>query len=120
MRHLKSGRKLGRVRRQRKALIKTMLGSLIMREKISTTEAKAKEIKREVDKIITKAKKTKISEKRIAVIRDLRRYIPLLAVNKITGEFLDKFSERNSGYTRIIKLAPRKSDGARVAIVEFV
>jgi len=120
MKHLKKGRKLGRVKNQRTALFKTLLGSLIMREKIQTTEAKAKEIKGKADKIINTAKKTKTESKKISAIRKLKKELPGLAVQKITGEFLSKFSERTSGYTRIIKLNPRKSDGARIAIIEFV
>lgn len=120
MKHLKTGRKLGRVRNQRRALKKTLLGSLIMQGKIKTTEAKAKEIKPLIDKIINKAKQSKIETKKVAVIRSLSAQIPAMAVKKITGEFLDKFSSRKSGYTRIIKLAPRKGDAAKIAIIEFV
>ncbi|EKE10801.1 MAG: hypothetical protein ACD_15C00202G0023 [uncultured bacterium] len=120
MKHLQKGRKLGRVRNQRTALFRTLLGSLIMKEKIKTTEAKAKEMKAKIDKIINKAKLVKQEEKAVAVMRDLRVKIPLMAVKKITGDFLDKFSKRNSGYTRIIKLAPRKGDAAKIAIIEFV
>lgn len=111
---------MGRVRNQRTALFRTMLGSLIMEEKIQTTEAKAKEMKSKIDKIINKAKLSKNKEKMVAVMRDLRTEIPLMAVKKITGEFLEKFSKRTSGYTRIIKLAPRKGDAAKIAIIEFV
>ena len=97
-----------------------MLGSLIMREKIQTTEAKAKEIKKMIDKIISCAKKTKIEGRRVSVMRDLRNQIPLPAIKKITGEFLDKFLERNSGYARVVRLGKRKSDSAQMAIIEFV
>jgi large subunit ribosomal protein L17 len=120
MKHLQKGRKLGRVRNQRTALFRTLLGSLIMKEKIKTTEAKAKEMKAMIDKIINKAKLSKQEEKKVAVVRELRIRIPLAAVKKITGDFLDKFSKRNSGYSRIIKLAPRKGDAAKLAIMEFV
>lgn len=120
MKHLQKGRKLGRVRNQRTALFRTLLGSLIMKEKIKTTEAKAKEMKAMIDKIINKAKLSKQEDKKVAVVRDLRIRIPLTAVKKITGDFLDKFSKRNSGYSRIIKLAPRKGDAAKLAIMEFV
>lgn len=121
MKHLVRGRKFSRVRKQRKALVKTLLGSLIMKEKITTTEAKAKEIKPIIDKIITKAKKMSVNEtKKIAVIRDLRKELPLMAVKKLSGTFVDKFSGRSSGYTRIIKLMQRKSDGAKIAVIEFV
>jgi large subunit ribosomal protein L17 len=120
MRHQNKGRELGRERNQRKALFRTMLGSLIMREKIETTEAKAKELKGKIDRLINKAKKGKDPERKLAIIRDLKKYIPAMAMKKLTGEFLDKFEKRSSGYTRIIKLAPRKSDSARIAIIEFV
>lgn len=120
MKHLKKGRKLGRVKNQRTALFKTLLGSLIMQEKITTTEAKAKEVKPMADKIINKAKLAKDNDKKIAVLRDLRNEIPAMAVKKITGEFLEIFSKRKSGYTRIIKLPARQGDGAKMSIIEFV
>ena len=121
MRHQKHGRKFGRVRNQRRALLKTMLGSLIMREKITTTEAKAKELKIKIDRIINKAKKAQKAELKVAVIRDLDKTIPKMAIKKaISEEFIKKFEKRISGYARVIKLAPRKGDGARMAIIEFV
>lgn len=120
MQHLRKGRKFGRVKNQREAMLKTLLGSLIMEEKIETTEAKAKEIKGMIDKIVNKAKQTQVEAKKLAAIRDLSNRIPAAAVKKITGEFLSKFSGRTSGYTRIIKLSPRQSDSARIAVIEFV
>ena len=121
MKHRATGRKLGRIKRQRVALLKTLLGSLIVKEKITTTEAKAKEIKPKIDRLITKAKKMDISaDKKVAVIRDLSKHLPAVAVKKLGGEFLGRFQSRQSGYTRIIKLAPRKSDGAKMAVIEFV
>lgn len=120
MRHLKKGRKLGRVSSQRKALFRTMLGSLIMREKIKTTEAKAKEVKSKIDRIINKAKKAEIKKDKVTIIRELKKYIPDAASTKLTGEFLSKFNDKSSGYATIVKLPRRKGDGARLAIVEFV
>lgn len=120
MQHLRKGRKLGRVKNQREALLKTLLGSLVMAEKIGTTEAKAKEMKGMIDKIINKAKKTEIDGKKTAAIRDLKASLPDNAIKKLTSGFLDKFSGRASGYARVIKLSPRKSDSARMAIIEFV
>ena len=120
MQHLKSGRKFKRDRKQRKAFFKTILGSLILHEKINTTEAKAKEVKILIDKIINKAKLAKVETKKIAVIRELSKKIPEAAVKKLLGDFIEKLSKRKSGYTRVIKLAPRKSDSAKMAIVEFV
>lgn len=121
MKHRATGRKLGRIKKQRVALLKTLLGSLIVKEKITTTEAKAKEIKPKIDRIITKAKKMRADEtKKVAVIREISKYIPAMAVKKLSGEFLDRFESRQSGYTRIVKLVPRKSDGAKMAVIEFV
>jgi len=121
MQHLVRGRKFSRVRKGRKALIKTLLSSLIMREKITTTEAKAKEIKPIIDKIVTKVKKMSADEtKRVAIIRDLQKELPSMAIKKLSGEFAKKFSGRGSGHTRIIKLMQRKSDGAKMAVIEFV
>jgi large subunit ribosomal protein L17 len=92
MQHLNKTKEFGRTASQRKALWRTMLGSLIMSEKIETTEAKAKELKNRIDKIINKAKKfPKEGEGRLAVRRDLKKDIPLLAVEKMMGEFLKEF-----------------------------
>jgi large subunit ribosomal protein L17 len=121
MKHLVKGRKFSRVKKQRTALLKTLLGSLILREKITTTEARAKEMKPMIDKIMTKAKKiAKDEAKKVAIIRELRKELPLMAVKKLSGEFAAKFSGRTSGYTRIIKISQRKSDGAKLAVIEFV
>lgn len=112
---------MSRERNQRRALIKTLLGSLILFEKITTTEAKAKEIRPIMDRMIGKAKKIKKnSEAKVAVIRELNNKMPAKATKKIVGEFLNKFDGRNSGYTRIIKLPARKSDSAKMAVIEFV
>ena len=97
-----------------------MLGSFIMEEKIETTLAKAKELKIMIDKIINKAKKTQVEARKVAVIRELNNRLPAKAVKKLTGEFLGKFTERGSGYSRVIKLSPRKSDAAAMAVIEFV
>ena len=121
MKNRHSGRVLSRGRNQRRALIKTLLGSLVMYERITTTEAKAKEIKTFIDQVVNKAKVARTDDKRtVAVIRDLRKYIPLMAVKKIVGEFGTRFDTRKSGYTRVVKLDARKSDSAKMAIIEFV
>lgn len=101
--------------------MKTLLGSLIMREKIKTTIAKAKELKPIIDKIITKAKVMQKNEsKKVAVIRDLRKWLPIIAVRKLSGEFSKKFEKRSSGFSRIIKIGQRKSDGAEMAVIEII
>lgn len=91
-----------------------------MKEKIQTTEAKAKELKGMIDKIINKAKTAQDKTKQVAVLRALQIKIPAQAVKKITGGFIEKFSTRNSGYTRIVKIEARKSDNAKLSIIEFV
>ncbi|HEX8973884.1 MAG TPA: 50S ribosomal protein L17 [Patescibacteria group bacterium] len=121
MKHLVKGRKFSRVKKQRTALLKTLLGSLIVKEKITTTEAKAKELKPAIDKIITKVKKmSKDETKKVAILRDLRKELPLVAVKKLSGEFSKKFADRQSGFTRVVKIGQRKSDGAEMAVIEFV
>lgn len=121
MKHRKTGRQFGRVRSQRKALIKTMLGSLIKYEKIETTEAKAKELKSEIDKLFTlslRAKDTKNPE--METFRKLEGKLPVEAIKKMKDELVLRVGERVSGFTRVVKLTPRKRDGARRAIIELV
>ena len=84
-----------------------------MKEKIETTEAKAKEVKGMIDQIINKAKRAnKESALKVAIIRDLNNALPLQAVKKMDGAFLEKFEKRNSGYTRVIKLLKRPLSSA--------
>ena len=120
MNHRRVGRKFGRVKKTRKAMIKTLLGSFFMAEKIKTTEAKAKEIKPLIDRLINKSKVAADPAKKVNVIRELHKYLPEKAIRKITGEMLSKVEGRKSGYTRIIKLGSRKSDGAKMAVIELV
>lgn len=121
MKHRKTGRTLGRVRSQRKALMRTMLGSLILHERIETTEAKAKELKPLMDRMITRAKRAaKTEQAKMAVVRILEGEMPQEAIIKLREEILPRVESRTSGYTRVVKLSPRKSDGAAMAIIEFV
>lgn len=121
MKHRHQGRVLGRERNQRNALIKTLIGSLILHERITTTEAKAKEIKNYIDQIINKAKTARNDAvRRVGVIRDIQKYIPAVATKKLLGDFSVRFEGRTSGYTRIAKLESRKSDSAKMAVIEFV
>lgn len=122
MKHRVSGRKLGRIKKQRVALLKTLLGSLIVHERITTTEAKAKEIKPMIDRIVGKALKMHAAEgaKKVAISRYLRTKLPLVAVKKLGGEFATRFASRQSGFVRVTKTVQRSSDGARMAVIEFV
>lgn len=115
MRKLKKGRKLSRKRDQRKALLKSIARALFLKGKIKTTEAKAKEVSRFAEKCITKSKKGDLTSIRI-LARDFSKDL----VKKLITEIGPKYKERNGGYTRIIKLGPRKSDGAKMAIIELV
>lgn len=117
MKHCKSGRQFGRVASQRKALLSSMLTSLIIHEKIETTEAKAKELKSVFDRVITRAKR---SDNKMELVRKLEDRLPIVAIDKVKDELVERMSGRESGYTRVIKMSPRKSDGARRAIIEFV
>lgn len=121
MKHRHQGRVLGRVRNQRNALIKTLLGSLVLHERMMTTEAKAKEVKNYIDQVINKAKTARNTPERyVAMVREIQKYIPMVATKKLLGEFGARFEGRTSGYTRVVKLEQRKSDGAKMAVIEFV
>jgi large subunit ribosomal protein L17 len=114
MKHCAKGRKLNRKRDQRKALLRNLAVSLILKEKIKTTEAKAKELRPFAEKLITKGKKPSL-----AATRDLASVLPVEARKKLTA-LAARFKGRAGGYTRIIKLNPRRTDGAKMAIIEFV
>lgn len=122
MHHRNKGRILGRERNQRKALIKGLLASLILHGRIMTTEAKAKETKNFIDQLVNKAKKAKQDDGRqLSMVRMVRERLPKDAADKmLSEEFMSRFSGRESGYTRVIKVEARKGDGARRAIIEFV
>ncbi|MDD5569300.1 MAG: 50S ribosomal protein L17 [Candidatus Pacebacteria bacterium] len=115
MKKLQKGRKLHRERDQRKALLKTMSTSLILKGKIKTTQAKAKELSKFIEKKITKAKKGDLAARRY-----LAQFFSAQAVKKLVGEIAPKYIERKGGYTRVIKAGQRKSDSSQMAIIELV
>jgi len=115
MRKQKKGRKLSRKKDQRKALLKSLASALILNEKIKTTEMKSKEVSKFVEKKITKAKKGDLTARRL-----LSQSFSPKIVKKLVDEIGPRYKGRKGGYTRIIKLVPRKSDGARMAIIELV
>lgn len=115
MRHLKRGRKFSRKTDIRRALLKSLISALILKEKIRTTEAKAKETKRFVEKFITKAKKGDLSSRRFLI-----RHLSQGVAKKLVEEISPKYKDRKGGYTRIIKLGPRKKDSAKMAIIELL
>jgi len=115
MRKRNKGRILSRPKNQRKALLKNLANSLFLHGKIKTTEAKAKELRSVAEKFISRAKDNKISNQ-----RQLAEALTSQIVKKLISEIAPKYMTRPGGYTRIIKLGPRKSDGARMAIIELV
>ncbi|MGB9743137.1 MAG: 50S ribosomal protein L17 [Minisyncoccales bacterium] len=115
MRKRKKGRKLSRKRDQRKALLKSLANNLILKERIITTQAKAKEVKSFVEKEITRAKKNDLHTYRL-----LARFFRPALVKKLIEEIAPRYQERKGGYTRIIKLGPRKSNGAKMVIIELL
>jgi len=108
-------RTLSRKAGPRKALQRSLLRSLILQEKIETTQAKAKDISPLAEKLVTKAKKGGVAQ---------RRYLTALlgdvGAKKLMDEMAPRYQERKGGYTRIIKRRPRRSDSAKLAIIEFV
>ncbi|MCK4520568.1 50S ribosomal protein L17 [Candidatus Parcubacteria bacterium] len=115
MRKRKEGRKFHRQKDQRKALLKTLASALILNEKIKTTEVKSKEVSKFVEKNITKAKKGTMAARRL-----LAKFFAPKIVKKLIDDIGPRYKGRNGGYTRIIKLGIRKSDGTKMAIIELV
>jgi large subunit ribosomal protein L17 len=121
MQHRKKGRILSRGRNARRALLKTLLGSLIMRERITTTLAKARETRNHIDQLVNKGKVARAdATKRQGALRYLRTRLSTEAAKKLSGEFSQRFESRTSGYTRVTKLEQRAGDGAEMAVIEFV
>ncbi len=116
MRHRKTGRRLGRNSSHRKAMLRNMVTSLFEHEKITTTDARAKELRKLAEKMITLGKKGTLHARRQAleVIRDKK------VVAKLFERIAPRYQERNGGYTRIIKVGYRSGDNAAMSIIELV
>jgi len=115
MRKRNKGRKLSMKKGPRKALLRSLTNNFFIYEKIKTTEAKAKELRPIAEKNITRAKKNDVASRRI-----LLKTLSPKTVKKIIEEIAPKYKDRNGGYTRILKLGPRDSDGAKMAIIELI
>ncbi|MEK7520036.1 MAG: 50S ribosomal protein L17 [Patescibacteria group bacterium] len=115
MRHLKRGRKLHRESAQRGALMKALMVALIDHGKIRTTEAKAKELRPAIEKMVTRAR-----AKTVQNVRLVRRTLPDTSTKKLFDDIAARYRDRNGGYTRVVKLGSRRSDGSRMASIEFV
>jgi large subunit ribosomal protein L17 len=144
MRHRIDGRQFGRSTPHRRAMFRNLASNLINHERIVTTDAKAKELRRVAERLITKAKRLgpiahtpakelgdKERARRLAVARQLGAYIQRWAVQsdnetrcdlveKVLCELSRRFATRPGGYTRIVKLGPRRGDNAPMCVIEFV
>jgi len=115
MRHRNSGRQLSRNSSHRRALMRNMVTSLIEHESIRTTDAKAKELRRWVDRMVTLGKQNTVSARRRA-----RAFVQTdAAVTKLFAVVAPRFANRAGGYTRIIKIGQRAGDAAPISIIEF-
>jgi large subunit ribosomal protein L17 len=147
MRHRNSGRKFDRNTAHRRATLRVLTANLVLYERIETTDAKAKEVRRVAERLITKARRLgesaytandKLDDKarvrRLAVERQVAAYIPRYVmrtdkggetkqvnlVEKVLVDLGKRFKDRPGGYTRIIKFGPRRGDGAPMAAIELV
>ena len=116
MRHRKAGRRLGMPTDRRIALMRSMAIALLIHEGITTTESRAKELRRFVERLVTLSKENTVHRRRLA----LRRLPNKLLVEKLFEVYGPRYQSRPGGYTRIIKMGPRKGDAAPMARIEFV
>ena len=116
MRHNSKKVTLGRESAPRKALMRNLAESLILNGSIRTTKAKAKALRSVIEPLVTKAKKGNIAN-----VRNIKKVLfTREALDVLTKEIAPRYADRNGGYTRIIKLAPRANDAAEMARIEFV
>ncbi len=136
MRHRKSGRKLGMNSTARKAMFRNMVTSLMVHGRIRTTEARAKELRRYADRVITMGKRAPSANDlaglegdalqqaradRVHFIRRARLWVnDPEALQRVFGEYAERFATRPGGYTRIVKLGRRPGDNAPMAVIELV
>ena len=125
-------RKLGRTSSQRKAMLRDLTTDILINESIVTTEARAKEIRKTVEKMITLGKRGDLHARRqaAAFVRNeiasenfdeaTEKYTSQTSLQKLFDEIAPRYAERNGGYTRILKTEPRRGDAAPMAIIELV
>lgn len=115
MRHANTNRKFGRESGQRKALLRSLARSLVIKGSITTTEARAKEVRPMVEKLVTRGKNSTLTNRRMI--------ISALGDEKAAAKLIkqaDGYQARAGGYLRIVKMAPRKGDASPMALIEFV
>jgi large subunit ribosomal protein L17 len=115
MRHLNSGRQLSRNSAHRKAMLRNLVTSLMEHEQVRTTDAKAKELRRVADRLITLAKKGTLDARRRAAAYVRTKKV----VRKLFSEVAERFKDRQGGYTRIVKIGYRHGDAARLSVIEL-
>lgn len=123
-------RKLGRTSSQRKAMLRDLATDLIINERIETTEARAKEVRKAVEKMITLGKRGDLHARRQAAAFIRRELVTTtdaegnestsFALQKLFDDVAPRYAERQGGYTRILKLGQRRGDGAPVVVIELV
>lgn len=116
MRHLNGVRKFNKTSEHRRAMFSNMMTSFFRHERITTTVAKAKELRSLSEKVITRAKENTLHNKRVIMRRIHDRDI----IAKLFDEIAPKYKERNGGYTRIVKLGNRAGDAAALALIELI
>ncbi len=115
-------RKLGRNMAQRKALLRDLVTDLIINERIETTLSKAKELQRLADRMVTLGKAGDLASRRLAaqMVRFEKDAENQYAIQKLFSDIAPKYTDRQGGYTRVLKTGPRRGDATMMAIIEFV
>ena len=119
MRHQKKGRKLNRTASHRKALFSNLAASLVIHKKIRTTDAKGKELRTYIERLVTYAKRGDVHGRRLIQKKITGKRGKEIA-NILIHDIAPAYANRNGGYTRLIKLNNRKNDNAPVTLIEFI
>ena len=116
MRHQRVAKKFGRSTKHRKMLMRSLVTNLILAESIKTTLPKAKEARKDADRIVTVAKKGDLAARRLAA----SRLVEPKAVQKLFDKIAPAMKDRKGGYTRIVKLGTRRGDAAEMCVLQYV
>ena len=119
MRHLKRGRKLNRTSSHRSALLSNLAATFVINKHIVTTEPKAKELRSFAERLVTYAKKNSLHGRRL-ILKNIKGKNSKKIADILIHDVAPSYTDRNGGYTRIIKLDNRKNDNAKMCIIEFV
>ena len=119
MRHFKRGRKLNRTSSHRSALLSNLAATFVINKHIVTTEPKAKELRSFAERLVTYAKKNSLHGRRL-ILKNIKGRNSKKIADILIHDLAPNYTDRNGGYTRIIKLDNRKNDNAKICIIEFV